>query len=542
MLSSKYTPSTQKALFNKDIVTQAKRWINALHELSDNSDSVKRILFFAGPTGCGKTTTLNLLFKGFNINDIDATEIRSSERIIELTSTIPGFSDLTLSNIEKWNHKSKKDFQNIIVVDNIELCEKNILTFVDVILHKKNINVPVILIGNNVKYKEMFEKFHCTTIEFKKPSLLELTKLINEINQKEQLNLTKNNTKSVVEKSEYDVRQLFHILEQWKATQTDFDTFIDTIQRKQIDIDLLTKMRRVTDNTPFETNDMFNLCASEPLGISNGIFQNYPSALSKNENILDAAVNITGNLSIANLFHNHIFEDQCWELYDSFTMSSCVLPSYTIKSNNLYVPKVDHTIVPYKDVSYNYINSFEEVKDNCKQLAVPSDTFTSNGIFNAKPYFCYSLAKMIIIQLETLNKYFEQTKKGKNTSKQEKIDICKGIQNGSTLTALEGVVDKIYSYKLFEVDKLNQNAYQTDEEQQKHLSKIDIRMLKRFVNIFTFHDTTKLIKPHVEVALKYKLLQKLISETKIYESQIGQVAARDVADLTEDLGNIWKLT
>ena len=183
MIAQKYKPTTQKALFHKDIVNHIRKWIKNVEDYADDSKPVQQILFLYGPMGCSKTVTVECLFKGYNLYEIDTDTIKSNDKLVETIQGLVHFREKTLANIDKWNQKSRKDKSNMILVDNLELCDKNIEMFFDLIHNKHNINVPVILISNNIKYKDIFaNKNKCTLIEFKHPSLLELTKFVIDIN------------------------------------------------------------------------------------------------------------------------------------------------------------------------------------------------------------------------------------------------------------------------------------------------------------------------------------------------------------------------
>jgi len=97
-LINKYIPTTQKSLFHKDICSHIRKWITGLIE-SDSSDK-KKILFIYGPVGCGKTASMNILLKPFDIINIDTNELRN-EKSSDVINCIVGFNDIRLSNIEK---------------------------------------------------------------------------------------------------------------------------------------------------------------------------------------------------------------------------------------------------------------------------------------------------------------------------------------------------------------------------------------------------------------------------------------------------------
>lgn len=190
LFSTKYKPTIQKSLFHKDMVNHIRKWIKTLESNNEYNISLKQILFLQGPIGCAKSVTVECLFKAFNLINIDLDILTSNEKTNDVVNAIVDFNSLTLEN----TFTKKQNKKNIVLIDNIELCEKGLETFIESI-HSNN-NIPIILICNNLKYKSIFSDYkNCTVIEFKKPSLLELNKLVLDINTSEKLHLDR---KSVV--------------------------------------------------------------------------------------------------------------------------------------------------------------------------------------------------------------------------------------------------------------------------------------------------------------------------------------------------------
>lgn len=566
MLADIYAPNTQKALFHKDIVSHIRKWIQNIQILSEDGKPVKHILFLYGPIGCAKTVTVNILFRGFNVHNIDPTELRSNEKINEIAAGIASFDHRTLSDIERWNYKSyhDKSKNNIVVVDNIELCEKNIAVFVDTVHTKYKLNTPVVLICNNPKLKGLFSYHsHFTFIEFQKPSLLELTKLVTHINQTESLNLTKPQIKCIIEHSELDTRQVFFILEQWQHSKLPFDSFIMNVERKHTDIDLTNKLIYLLDGSKtYDIDYTHRISASEPYVISNCIYQNYTDVIdlcmqNSSEQPLtyvNTCATVAEQLSLGNTIHDTIFGDQSWDLFEYYTATSCVIPSFHIKqlqhnSSQSIETQLFNSVTPFKDVSSNFINSFAEVKDTCvnnffdKRLNPQAST---NTIFlnpDISTLFCFT--KMLISNIKLVSDYFDANKRGKNTSKQEKINLCNNISEPDVQTAFDELTNSVYNYFIFEIDIddiiLNHKQY-TSEFIEKNVNHVDLRMLKRLLNIFTIDDSNKCFKSHIEAALKFKLLQKIIVNIGSQTDQVKQtLQVMSVESYTEDLSSIWNI-
>ena len=437
------------------------------------------------------------------------------------------------------------------------------------------------MVCNSSKYKDLFINYkNCTFLEFKRPSLLELTKLSIEIVTSEKLELSKDQIRIIIDKSEFDVRQLLFLLQQWSLSKNmchQFDIFIDTIQVKHTDQDLSEKLEFLFNNRKeFKMTDIFTVASSEPQALSNSIYQNYiytPNNinvnLSKEENInlLNNYSKIMDSISDSNLIHSEIYENQNWNLYNDYTFHSTVVPSYYIKQNNQMFYKKYFTdkdeisdgdirewndkmyeFSPFKDISYNFINSYQEVKrvsmtNMYSHIYNPGHKTLHTSNILREPESCFTIVKILVHCMEELNEYFSKNKKGKNTSKKEKLDLCDNISTGSAKISLDVLVNNIYDYKLFEIDTddflINKSKYTDDEKIKQNVQKIDLRVFKRFLNIFTMDDKHKTFKSHIETSLQYKILQRLVNEYKEEPAKLSH----DINNiLTEDLDKIWNLS
>jgi DNA polymerase III delta prime subunit len=550
MLQSKYKPTNQKSLFHKDVVNHIRKWIQMIENCAENKKSVKQGLFLYGPTGCSKTVTVECLFKGYNLIEIDSDNIRTIDKTSDVLQSIIGFKDVTLMNIDKLNQKNKS---NVVLIDNLELCDRGIENFIDILYNKNDINVPVILICNNSKYKNVFMNYNNFTIlEFKKPSLLELTKLSNEICKEERINLSSDKIKRIVEKSDYDVRQLLFILEQWLLNKDErttssvcFEKFIESIEVKNKDVDLVDKLNFLFNkNIKFSFRETFRVALSEPYTLSCSIYQNYTRNLAGSDESLDTLENmgeIMNNISRSNILYSDMYENQNWNLYNDYTIYSTVNPSYYIKKIEKQMDS-NEPFLPFKDISYNFMNSYEEVK---KILKYNNFSKKYGKLFEACSLIddrmkCFTVVKIVLKSIEDLNSYFTKNKKGKNTTKKEKLSLCKNISDEIDKLALEKLIDIVYSYGLFQIDIddfiVNKNKIEKDIE--NNINKIDLRVFKRFLNIFTIDDKHKIFKTNIETCVQYNILQRLI---KTYKEESENVSHSINNILVEDLDKIWNL-
>jgi hypothetical protein len=284
--------------------------------------------------------------------------------------------------------------------------------------------------------------------------------------------------------------------------EVSFDTFLHSIQIKMTDIDLVNKVQYLFyDNSEFDLEYTFNLSFSEPQVISNTIYQNYLDTHCD----IDSCLDIIDSISYSNLIHYNIFDKQYWDLYDTYTFYSCVLPSHIVKTNGNII---DRQVNPYKDVSYNFYNSYCEVKRIYEEnitlfyKKIYNKLDDSNGLYKSDLFLdthsCFYVSNMFIKCIQMINNFFNANKRGKNISKKEKLDICDNIIGKPEEIYLDYIVNIMYNYKLFEIDLddviLKQTSYDDIRFLKENINKIDLRVFKRFINIFTMDDSQKLFK------------------------------------------------
>jgi hypothetical protein len=185
------------------------------------------------------------------------------------------------------------------------------------------------------------------------------------------------------------------------------------------------------------------------------------------------------------------------------------------------------------------LNSFEDVKKMCVET-IQSNPLAKEFIprwGSFEQYFYMN--KILHFHIQCVSNYFEKSKKGKNTRKKEKIDMCKSIHDTQVQDALTFIVETTYAYHLYEVKNINvlyDAKNNNDNFVVENVNIIDIRMLKRFLNIFSIKKSN-IMKSHVEVSIKFSLFHLLLE--KVLQRKQLKIVKMD--NLVEDLENIWKL-
>lgn len=540
MLCDTYTPQTQKALFNQKCVSEIKKFIK--DNLNNTKREYKQILFLNGPSGCGKTSTINVLFKNYNIINLDSDNIRVIDNIPDIVSGVPAFDSQSLLFLEK--KPSKSHLGNLLLIKNAQHCEKSLSTFLEHLYVKCKRNIPIIISNDKQSFRQKFKQdFPITFVDFQKPTVKELTQLINTINTDNKFGLSESEINKIIETSLFDIHQIFHILQYIKINKHIDINCIDNL-KKDHDIDLYEKLQYLFDfDKKYDFQNLDDITNADSYVISNSIFQNYPNLFIQEPNKKLDDLEIIHQLDImSNIADTFCIEsDDCYEInnieslnYNSYNVTNCIHPVYKIhKYKETYgtkVNKLDQNNIDYfKNFSYNYLNSFDELKS--LTLASNNNLNGVNENENRQMIHHNKTELWIIIQsvieyISNINKILDIKKR--NVQVEEYLKIIKKDERIST--QLQFIIDIIWSYSLFETnDNINKIKYKKDE------ITIDIRIFKRFINIFSLSNTSKLVKMQTENVIKYELTQKIISmqNEKIITNK------SHIENLTYDLCDIW---
>lgn len=525
-LSEKYKPTSQKSLFHNNNVNSIKKW---LQNLTFSDGDYKHILYIHGPIGCGKTTTLDILLKSYNVIQLNSDDLRTNEGVNEALSLCIDFNSITLENISKWNHSNRKDKSNIVIMECLEQSDKTIHSFLELLYKDKKINVPVIIVANSKKINEVFGKTpNFTSVLFNKPSLLEISKLLDEINKNEKLGLDKQMKKVLIDFVESDLRQLFQILTQYKlikdkqeSTQSiDFHRFLNSFDKKLKDIDLYDTMNYFYNpEIPVDIDYMFVKSSSEPLLLNNSMFYNYLSIISEFETLYDKRIgdklfDSVESCSNANVYNNFIYKQHYWELMPYYVYEGVISPSVNIKKtfenesiqgNRDVSQTIDELVVPFRDISHNYFNSYNDIQRN-----------TSFAISK------YHNDMSISLYIELVIQKFNNIEKLKKAKKQN------SILESEDLTT---IIEVVHEFQLYNFEEDNSQVDTLDEYINKNINRINIRPLKKLMNIFVLKKLPS-----------YKSSDTLICKgllKKIFETKIPKDKTNNLDDIMCNLENIW---
>lgn len=535
-LDEKYKPTTQKGLFHNSNVTSIKKW---LQNLQIESGNYQHILYINGPISCGKTTTLDVLLKGFNIIVLNSDDLRTNDGMNNCLSQCIDFKAVTLENISKINHTHyhKRDKNNLVLIECSEQCDKIIHSFLELLFDEKKLNVPVIIVSNATKIHEVFNKTsRFTNVTFNKPSLLEVSKLVDVVNKVESLGLDKQMKSMLIDFVDYDLRQLFYILSQYALRKqgldsVDFTEFLKSFDKKLKDIDLYDTLSYMYNPTsPINMEDMFLKASSEPLLLCNSMFYNYLSVNTEFEKVyqqeaFDAIYKVAENCSDANIYNNHIYKNHYWELTPYYAFQGVLYPSVFTKKTfsqkklpeNTNINRVLDTIItPFRDISHNYFNSLTDIKSTTK-----FDVASYHNDMTISHYI--SILKTKLIKIDKMYK---------TKSKSD----CNGKGSGENNTVfIQEVYDLtklIHDMELYNFEESNTDCKTVNDYIAKNIKLINLRPLKKLMNIFVFE---KLASFKGSETIICKELLRLLYKKRVPKT----ININTVEDLVCDLKDIW---
>lgn len=469
----KYKPTNQRALFNQVCVNNIKKWIKAL----TNDDNFKKILYLHSEhNSCGKKSTIAILFKKYNIVNIDSDSLRNTDNLINVCKTIPSFNSNSLS-IFDCNIKNKHE-GNIVFINNIKHCDKTINQFIDLLYKTELRNIPIILTCNDKTIRNKFNvEYETTFIDFNKPTLNDFYKIASQINDAEQLSLNHDEIIKVIETTLFDINQLFHILEHIKYNANGKNVDLDTL-KKDNDIDMTNKMEYLFDfNNEYNYEFLEEITQSDTNLIISNIYQNYIKLFlqdkkkKNDEKIIEeldllSKISDTFCFSMPSEMDNDLFSNEHSE-YNS--LISCITPVYHLHEyNKKSTDKFEKIkLISFKTINYNNSLSFSELKSqfykNNNNLYGNENSDAINNIISLSNdyYILWYVFNIVIDAIENikLNDNYKQF-----------------------------ITDFVWNYTLFEGNNnINKIIYKKEE------LKLDLSLFKKFINSFTFKKKIKTV-------------------------------------------------
>ena len=135
------------------------------------------------------------------------------------------------------------------------------------------------------------------------------------------------------------------------------------------------------------------------------------------------------------------------------------------------------------------------------------------------------MRKLYSLVNTTLDKLYKK----RNVSTDEYLTIIKN--NDIIYKQYQHINDIIWSYTLFETNEnINKIKYKESE------ITIDIRIFKRYINIFSFSNVSKLLKISTENLIKNEIKNRIVlMQNNLFIKNVED----SIEQLTYDLGDVW---
>jgi ABC-type dipeptide/oligopeptide/nickel transport system ATPase component len=542
MLSTFYRPTNQKNLFNQSCIINIKKWLKQLNGTSENT-TYKKILFIYGPDGCGKSATLDLLLKTYNVYSIDQDQIKVNDVMSDFINTLP---DYNASSIQSITQKSNVT-GNIILIDDCKSNEKTISNFIENLYETVKKNIPLIICCSDYSLRQKFKSIYdIVFVDFKHASNLELNILIKKIFNDKKKEITNDNINHIIETSQYNLHQVYYISDHILATQDAHQQLNLENLKKDIDIDLNERIRKLFDlNKEYDFLRIYELMDVDTYVVNANIFQNYLNfydifqtdlfqtkkqieqidiikldymALSCDSfisTIYDNVYDFDTNYNIMNgmkpLYYMHEFKEKFKALQNE--------TEYTDSINK----KLSNSLEHYSGHTHNYIINLNELNQFIAESFNNLNT-ENNKICMLDKHNLWDFMYIINNNLILIHKCLNIKKR--NVKYETYIDLLKtnDIYNKYTF-----IIDTIWNYALFET---NPNVLKI--KYKKEDININLRIFKRLVNIFTIGETNSM-KTNIENIIKEDLINRIIE----LQNKNNLISDNNVNNMMYDLSDIW---
>lgn len=532
MLSLLYKPTNQKSLFNQSSVNNIKKWLKNLINLND----YKKILFLYGSDGCGKTSTLNLLLKQYNVFNIDGDQIRVNDVLNDYLNTLPDYNSNTIHSIIQKNNT----IGNIVLLDDTKNNEKCIYNLIENLYDLQKKNIPLIVCCSDLSFKQKFKTTYDTTfIDFNTITTFELQILIKKIFNDKKKEIIDENINNIIETSQGNLHQVYYIIEHLLSLQDLNNPLSLDNLTKDNDIDLSNRIKELFKLTKkYDFSKIYELMDVDTYVVNANIFQNYLKIYETN-NTCDIADEIS-RLNYISLscdsFVNNAY-DNIFENDTNYSIINGMQPLYYLyeyhknkgdnkeKTHSNINTDNDLLLEHYSGFTHNYITNLNELKSfNYESY---NNLYNDNNliqILNRDNMWFY--VSMMNDNLNLIQKCLNIKKR--NVQYQTYIDILK---QQNMYDKYMFIINTIWNYALFET---NLNVLKIKFKKQDIT--INLRIFKRLLNIFSLNGNNNgSLKTYVEYIIKEDLILKIIQ----LQSQNNLISDDNINNMMYDLSDLW---
>ncbi|XP_059473115.1 replication factor C subunit 1 [Neocloeon triangulifer] len=315
---------------------------------NDNGSAFKAALL-SGPPGIGKTTTIQLVCKelGFDIVEFNASDTRSKKLLQQEVSEM--LSTQSLTGMFHGNKKEAMSKKRVLLMEEVDGMAGNQDRggIAELIMLIKKAKVPVICTCNDrgsQKIRSLVN--YCFDLRFQKPKLEQIRAALMTICFKEKVNIPKDALDAMIVGTNYDIRQIIHMMSVWAAGQTKVDTGLMEKESKKSkkefklgiwDVTPKVFSAELSGNTKNAIYDKTNLFFQDyslgPLFVQ----ENYLSAVhgveggANMKKKLELMSKASDSLAKGDLVENLIRVNQAWGLLPVQAIYSTVVPGIVLR-------------------------------------------------------------------------------------------------------------------------------------------------------------------------------------------------------------------
>jgi replication factor C subunit 1 len=299
MLTHKYKPDIlENIIGNKTCINSIQLWFENWYA-NTKTDSKSVCALLSGPNGIGKTLTIELLIKKYNLNPISLNPDEKADKDHIVNTILPSIQ----------RQKSFTNKQNLFVIHDIDCYDD--YGFISCIVNcLKETKIPVIATCNS-RYEQALKPLipYCLDIKFQKPNAADVVKFVKPILKKQSISMSDANLNQLIEDSNCDIRSILNNLELFCGNVN-----INTKDKTNSNIFEVTKLFM---SQTVELNDKQILFWMNNDILPLMIHENYPLNNIKMKNEASYLHNIADSihsLSDIDLFEKDIHMNGNWEL------------------------------------------------------------------------------------------------------------------------------------------------------------------------------------------------------------------------------------
>jgi len=363
----KYKPTVITDLIgNKNAIKEINEWLHIWDCAHVVVSNIKyKSIFIYGPYGIGKTASVDIILKDYNIIEINPEEDECLKRLSSIRQLI----------------KIKKNIfgkSNILLVHDIDgILDNGIITKLhDIIV---NTGIPIVIIGND-KYNKHLKSILplCLQIKYTQPYVMDIYTYIKSIIKSEKIKMTDNALRECIVNCKQDIRKILLMIDFPKnSNDTDVNISNSIFDSTRRFMSQLTSMEDKYDIYKYENEDMLQWM----------IHENYiPNLIINSKNPIDTLDNLYNSSSGLSDY------DICYGNYSDNYFGLMIASNNSHIKNTVAFPKHFNTLSNYTKRN-NIIDSYNN-KFNTNNFRLDYMSYIRQMIMTNENYI--NLVNMVI--------------------------------------------------------------------------------------------------------------------------------------------------